>query len=250
MRALDRPRPTIRAIRRRRARANPPAAIGARHGPSPNVPRETYTSCSEWTISVVEWSGFAPYSAPAELQTRLTREHRSAMKIAPVRADGGANCGPTFFSAVAALRQQPAGGLVEPGSGVADPGGAHVPASVGAERRLQDVRAQPVNVVAVGIDLRRQRRVLGDGDRRLDGDDARDVVGVVLPATLEGDARVEDARRPGNAGNARAVDMPRRDQAAMVEPRVPAVWRLPALADPIDERHEQCSDVVGVCVRI
>src|SRR5258707_12745284 len=67
------------------------------------------------------------------------------------------------------------------GIALAEAGPPHVPPRVGAERRLQYARAQPVDVVAVGIGLRCERRVLSDDDRRLDRNDAGAVVSVMLP---------------------------------------------------------------------
>ena len=127
---------------------------------------------------------------------------------------------------------------------------AHVPPGVSAKRCLQDMRAQPVNVVAVDIDLWRERRVFDKWDRRLDRDDPGEVVGVVSRTAIVHDVRVENTRRPCDARNAWKPDLIKRNQAAVVEPRVKAGWRQGAVRHPLLECNKQRADIVGVGIGV
>src|SRR6516164_3309873 len=95
------------------------------------------------------------------------------------------------------------------------------------------MRAQPVDIVAVGIDLRHERRVFEQRNWRLDGYDAREVVSIVFrPAVVE-KARIEDAFWAGHTGNVRKLDLLHWDQAAVVKPRVTAVGWQGAVCHPL-----------------
>src|SRR6516162_5060832 len=112
------------------------------------------------------------------------------------------------------------------------------------------MRAQPVYIVAVGIDLRHQRWIFEQRNGRLDCYDAREVVSIVFePAVIE-KARIEDAFWAGHTGNIRKIDLLHWDQAAVVKPRVTALWRQGTVCHPLLQGDEERPYIISVGIRI
>jgi hypothetical protein len=69
-------------------------------------------------------------------------------------------------------------------------------------RDLQRDRAQPVDIVAVVVHLRYERKICDDCFRQLDRDDAGDIIGVVPGAAVVEEPDIEDASGPVTLGMA------------------------------------------------
>src|SRR5262249_51785116 len=133
---------------------------------------------------------------------------------------------------------------------LAKAGPSHIPAGIGAEWRLEDMRAEAADVVAVTVHRRCKCWILRNSRWRLDRDDSRDIVSVILRAAEIGEPRVEDPLRPRYAGNGWELDTADRHQTAVFEQRESTVGWRPPRRHPFFEGNENPWNVVGVGVGV
>src|SRR5262249_36438221 len=133
---------------------------------------------------------------------------------------------------------------------LAKAGPSHIPAGIGAEWRLEDMRAEAADVVAVTVHRRCKCWILRNSRWRLDRDDSRDIVSVILRAAAIGEPRVEDPLRTRYAGDGWKFDTAARHQTAVLEQRKSTVGWRPPRRHPFFECNQKRSYIVGVRVRV